>query len=156
MPTSYTITLNDNVVSKLQTIVGGVDISPLVLFKANQKVVVDFSVGTYYFNETGAYLNNIAYNSISVDDEQTGSHSSYDLIISENSGQNQLIASIGGFDGEAYISLSNEVVIYEGDVSQISDTSTIASQLPKVEFTLTNDYKGKVVIEVNPDYSITN
>lgn len=156
MPTSYTITLNDNVVSKLQAIVGGTDIKPLVVFKASQKVVVDFSVGTYYFSEYGAYLNNIAYGSLSVDDEQTTTHSPYDLLISENEGQNQLVASLGGYSDGEYVSLSNEVVIYEGDVSQISDTSTIASQLPKVEFTLANDYEGMTIIEVNPDYSITN
>jgi len=157
MSVEYKYILNDNVVSKLQTIVGGTDISPLVLFKAGQKIVIDFSVGTYNFSSSDKYENSIAYNTLHINDEQTDDYSPYAVILEENEGQNQLIASIGGYDSsQGYISLSNTVVIYEGDLSGIYNTETIASQLPTVEFTLADDYKGMTVIEVSSDYSVTN
>ena len=161
MSKTITYELNDNVVKKLQDIVGGgggIDISPLVVFKAGQKMVVDFSVGTYYFRTSDPCENNVYSNNITIYDEQTGDYSPYAVMLEENAGQNQLIASIGGYDySQGYISVSNTVVIYEGDLSQLGgDTSTIASSLPTVEFTLDDDYVGMTVIEVSSDKSVTN
>ena len=66
------------------------------------------------------------------------------IVVKKNGAENQLIASFG--EMSSYTSISNEVIIYEGDVSEMEDTSSILSQLPTVEFTLTEVSNGEARI----------
>ena len=59
------------------------------------------------------------------------------LVIEKNQAQNQLIARLAGRE-DMYLMIDQPIVIYEGDVSSISDTSSIINALPEtITFTIT-------------------
>ena len=144
--------------------VGGVDISPVVVLKNGGKIKIDFSVGTYtignYASGQANYPMDIDYVDFiankSVSDYGFNFESDSPLSVEIHAGINQLVAVI--CNGE-YTQISNEIVIYEGDVSGMNDTSSIASQLPTVEFTISytkGKYHDMAFCTVRNGFSITN
>ena len=60
------------------------------------------------------------------------------LVVEKNEENTQLIAYLAGRE-DMYVKINQPVVIYEGDVSSLTDTSTIAEELPEeVIFTVTS------------------
>lgn len=99
---------------------GGIDIAPLVVFKAGEKFKVDFSKGSYLITYDLTDATSIIYEYVATG----GSSANIQILIQANEGKTQLVASLA--DSYSYQSLSNEVVIYEGDLTEEpSSTSSI-------------------------------
>ena len=121
----------------------GTDISPLIMIKAGEKITVDFSQESIDINDygdTGAGVTMSEYSNIWL---RQGEYKTLMLSITKNEANTQLVAHI---EDDQYQVLSNEVVIYEGDVSEIYNTESILAQLPTVEFTVPNSYEDIIFI----------
>ena len=67
------------------------------------------------------------------------------LILEKNEANNQILAYLTGHGASDYQSISNVVVVYEGDVTDIQDTSEL-SNLPTVTFIIENsDYNNSIL-----------
>ena len=86
----------------------GTDISPFIMVKANEKVVVDFSQYNYGYGTDG-YYNPLVDGYVSTDDYSAGQ---FGVFLTVNEEHTQLIATLVYDWG--YQHISNEVVIYEG------------------------------------------
>lgn len=135
----------------------GIDISPLIVLKNGAKVKIDFSKYNYTIYEASAityqygrslFESHPEYDTLVYPDQGDGSFPfiPYFVIVFKNSAENQLIAVL--HDTYTYQEYTQQIVIYEGDVSGLEDTTTIADQLPTVEFTLANMKEGIMVIKI--------
>ena len=125
---------------------GESSIAPYVIIKTGAKLKVDFSVGTYFIDDYTWLFNNdkTAWDPWGMDLPR--------IEITKNEGNTKLLAH---FYFGSYTEPTSDVIIYEGNVSGINNTSSIASELPVVEFTMPElDYS--CVTLPHEDYSVTN
>lgn len=118
----------------------------LVSVAVGSKFVVDFSKASFtIYQGSVPSAENLFENGYDFEHgrEYVGQSNPF-IVVKKNGAENQLIASFG--EMSSYTSISNEVIIYEGDVSEMEDTSSILSQLPTVEFTLTEVSNGEARI----------
>lgn len=115
-------------------------------FKEGSKVIVDFDQYSYIVSHHGGLNATTVFELHSVND---GGVVEYDstitatMIIEANEAENQLVAYFAT-QGD-YQVLSNSVVIYEGDTTEIYNTSDL-QDLPTVEFTMASDADGLVAV----------
>lgn len=135
---------------------GGIDFSPLVAIEAGQKLVVDFSKGSYdivYRNDydEGTYVSNNVYTS---NDFEYGT---LQIMVAANEDATQLVAYLTGYYNN-YVALTDQIVIYNGAAltGEPSSTDLIDYAWPTVEFTIDTQLKGKAILSINDGYSITN
>lgn len=110
----------------------------------NSKIIVDFSQYSTSVNHEGiAWADHILYFYSKNDSGFYSSEAAVSFVVEANEQETQLIAYWGYSD--SYTMLSNSVVIYEGDVSQINNTDEL--ELPTVEFTIADDtYNGCICL----------
>jgi len=116
-------------------------------FKEGSKVIVDFSQYNYVVSHHGGTNVTVVFELHNVND---GGIVEYDsmitaaMVVEANEAENQLVAYFV-VDGAYYQVLSNSVVIYEGDTSNVYNTSNL-QDLPTVEFTMASDADGLVAV----------
>ena len=127
---------------------GGLDITPFVLIKKGVDVKVDFSKCDLGIPYAASSIDN--YNLVSDIAWSEYKEASLYLVLSTNEGYNQLIAEIANYDGN-YQTITNKVVIYEGDLSGKS-YEDIKDTLPTVAFNFTDKFLAEDLVGVFTPY----
>lgn len=127
-------------------------IYPLMKIANGAKVKIDFSYESYNINSSEMITGFDELEEDSYGDKIcVGEDVPYGFYLQKNEAQTQITATL--FFGYSYQEISQTIVIYEGDVSSIDNTSNILNSLPTVEFEVSGLPDGNFAV-IKPRSSI--